>query len=541
MGDFDAATFRNLAAEAGNERPVGDAVMTYLAALHPIGQDAAAGEASRRGARLGEPVGENDLPTARIIDLGALTPDMVALAAAWGVSIPILLAICNDQIGFAADGAAFPRRTQDELRAGAEILRDTEMFGFRNHQPAFFQAGGLVSIDPFSGQRLVSTHSFPFEAHHIAYRFAGLETFYVVIGGIGGVVRFFSFPRQNGMVLAQVPGEHEAHKGWSRTLHRRLMSAILRHGAEVAEIVKAPRHATGVAMGANQNLGHFIWQELSGLEEILQTHGPASVRHLLLGPYVHLPIADLFPELADRPVHQYPETPDRFALTLPLPYQHIRPTNVLIRPSLRQRIFRLCEARVAEDIKARMATLRAGKFVFWITLRTHNKCWVRQVDGHIAVLCRLAGEVAGLAVVLDGWTDTRDAANAVAAGLPAEIEIVDTIGCTLYETFLWARTAHLYSCVVSTGLHFTAHFAACPGVAHANSQHLRQRGFWTYLAPGSCPPTLLDPSEVRDMSDSGLYDNYDFDPDLLYQRLREIIAARYPERLVAPPRAACRH
>jgi hypothetical protein len=159
------------------------------------------------------------------------------------------------------------------------------------------------------------------------------------------------------------------------------------------------------------------------------------------------------------------------------------------------------------------------------------------VEGHIALVRRLAREVAGLAVVLDGWTDTRDAADAIRAGLDADTEIVDTIGCSLFETFLWARTAHLYSSVVSTGLHFTAHFAACPGVAHANSQHLRQRGFWTYLAPGSCPPTLLDPSEVHDLSDSGLYDNYDFDPDLLYRRLREMIEARYPERLVAAPAA----
>jgi hypothetical protein len=527
MTSAEMAKLQELANDAKQRQPICEVSQRYIAALHPLGHQEAGTELSRRCAGLD---GTPGLPPPYVVDLAAISPEAKQFAAALGLSLGILLAICNDEVGFGADGGVSFRLTAEEIEAESKIRDESGQFHLSGYLHPFFEASGLVSVDPFTGDRLVSTHSFVFDHLHIAYRFAGLEAFYVVIGGIGSVVRMIAFPRLNCLVMAHVPGEDERHKQWSIALYGSLLSSMLRQGAEMTSIFQAPRHKTGVAIGSWPNLGHFIWQELSGLEDVLLIHGPAAVRHLILGPHTYLPVGEVFPEIADKPMDTYTSAPNSFITTFRLPYQHIRPTNVFIRRSLRERIFRVSEAHVGAELQARISALHANRFVFWITLRSHNKSWLRQVDGHIQVARRLAQEIPNFVVLLDGWVDTRDAGNAIRAGLEPDVQVVDTIGCPLYETFLWARAAHIYSSVVSTGLHFTAHFAGCPGVAHGNSQHLRQVAFWNYLAPASCPPMLFAPTEVQDVTDGGLYDSYDFEPELLYQRLRSLTERYYPQR-----------
>ena len=306
------------------------------------------------------------------------------------------------------------------------------------------------------------------------------------------------------------------------------MAEIVRHAEAWPAACTAPRHATGVALGFWPNFGHFIWQEISGLAEILAVHGPGAVSHVLVGPHAELGVAGVFPELADPPILSLSDK-DMFEATWQLPFQHLRPIGVLIHPTLPDRIMRAAEQEAHPAAKARIAELSQRHFIVWITLRKNKKVWLQQIDGHVAVMRRLAAEVGPLAVVIDGWANTREDATAIRQALEPDVTVVDIIGRPVYDLLLWARAAHLYSAVVGSQLYVNSYFARRPGVAHGNRRHLDQATYWAAQSLGSCVPDFMTRSEVGSGDD--LFDDYDFPPDLLYRKLHRLIRRHYPDRL----------
>jgi energy-converting hydrogenase Eha subunit A len=532
MESFDPLMYSRAAEEGRQQQSAEAGFSRFIAAIHPVEPRASRAAILHFGGSF-EWVRQSAIfPTLNVIDLGEITPQAKEFAGRHGLSIAILAAICKEEVGFAGKGARRPVWTAEDYVAADVIRKGTgENIQFRSYPHAFLQAGGFVTIDPFTGERLVSTHSFVMHDTHIAYRFLGLEVFYIVVGGIGGFIRFCCIPRLQCLILNSVPYEGAAHKAWSIDTYYRLMAELARSGEKLLEILPTPRHATGVAVGFLRNFGHYIWQDLAGIGEIIETHGVDAVQYIVAGPFSKLSVTEVFPELVGRPMVVCNDPFGAFDIAVGLPCQFIRPLGLFLRQTMRERIYRVAEAHVPPDLQRRIAQLAESRFLIWVNLRSHNKTWVRQVEGHISVLRRLAGDVCNLTVLLDGWTDTQLVAEAIRAGLEPEIGVIDLIGCDVFETFLWSKAAHLYSVVVGTGLWFVSYFASRPGVAHGNAWHLGQQRFWKFVARESCPPTFLKASDVNDNGE--LYSNYDFDPDILYWHLRHLIETHYPERLLA--------
>lgn len=504
---------------------------TYIAALHPIDPAMARMALMRHEPNVGDLLADDGGTSLLIIDLLAPRESDLAFAAQKGLSLNLVRIIGSDTIGFAAEGGMTFPIDDDEVCFDAAVLTVTAAFRRRDYMHPFFQAGGFVSLDPFNGQRLVSTHSLVIDTFHIAYRFAGCETFYVVVGGIGGTIRFCSIPRLNCIIAIPNFGENEQHVAWSGNVHRRLVEQIIRHGTEATLAFSVPRPMTAVAIGFHGNLGHTIWQDLAGLEEILHVHGPAAVQHLLVGPHPFFPLLDIFPELADRPVHHVTAEEDPLVVSLALPFQHMRPIGVMIQPNLRRRIQHAAKTHCPPAVKRQIAVACTGRFVVWVTLRANLKVWTRQVSGHIDALRQLATDVGPMLVVIDGWDNTAVDAAALRAGLEQHgITVIEILGCGLYEAILWAEAAHLYSAVVGSSLFVNSYFANRPGVAHANTVHMHQANYWAAMSPGSCAPTFIEIENVKD--EGRLFDNYDFPPELLYQKMSTLVKNIYPERLV---------
>jgi hypothetical protein len=469
-----------------------------------------------------------------LIDLGALTTDAIACAARLGLSLPILKAIGSDEIGSGTDESFGPVLTPEEL-ADEDTIRRYSGFTRRRYQSSFFTAHGFVTIDPLSGNRLISTHSFLLNSDqwHIAYRFNGVETFYLLVGQVRGEIVLCGFPRLRLVVYfcnKENLGFSESHKGWIVWCYQQLLCNIIQHRLALARIITTSRPATGVVVGRTENLGHYIWQDLAGLEEILYDHGTDAVKSVLVGRFSRFSIAEVFPELDVRCISFLGREDDHFNATFRLPFQHLRPTGIRMSENLRDRILRVADNHVAEDVKYRIRQMSVDSLLVWVNLRAHNKMWARQIDGHVIALRKLAKEVGKLRVILDGLADTRDIADAIRRGLEPDIETIDTTGCDIFQSVLWARAVHVYSSVVSTGLVFTAWLARRPGVAHSNTGHLIAEHFLTQSMSGACKPTFLKRSEVHDLS-SEFYGNYDFDPDLLYNRLRSLVLEYYPDKL----------
>jgi len=348
---------------------------------------------------------------------------------------------------------------------------------------------------------------------------------------VRGEIVLCGFPRLDFIVHFPVGGEWDIHKAWSVEVYHDLLSKILQHRSLFAHAIQGNRTDTGAIVGRTENLGHYVWQDLAGLEEILENFGEHAIKHLIVGCHAKFDVVAVFPELANIPVVRLAREGADFEDILPLPFQHLRPIGVRASDRLRRRILRAADERVPEDVQIRARQAAADALLVLVNLRQHNKAWVHQIDGHITVLRRLAQDVGKLKVVFDGFADTADIADAIRRGVGPEIETINPIGCDVYETTVWARAAHVYSSVVSTGLVFTAWLAGRPGVAHSNVAHLDHGTSYHLIWEGSCPPTFIAKSDVRDVGE-GYYDNYDFEPDVLYRLLRELVAQYYPSKLI---------
>ena len=532
MAKLDLEACRAMGLAAARAQPAVAAHQRLLQALHPIAPARALRALQAQGPSAGTYGQDHDHSTLTQIDLRRMDPEMQAAAARFGLSLPLLALIAQEAVGYAAPDPKDHTISAEEHAFTEQLYRVTRTYVRRFYMHPFMQAKGMVTLDPFTGERLVSTHAFPSDALHILYRFEGLETFYLGIGAINGAVRFIGIPRLNCIVTMPAPGEDDGHVRWGIKVYQHAMARIMARAAEMEAIFRAPRTKTGIMLGFWPNFGHYLWQEISGLQEIIDVHGPQAISHLLIGPHSDFNIPEVFPELAGVPIQHLQSAAGVFDATYRTDAQHIRPIGMLIQPALRERLARAAERHTPQALKARIAETASRRFLVWVTLRKNKKVWLRQVEGHAEVLRRLAQDVGPMAVVIDGWTNTQDDADALRARLEPEIEVVSILGCGVYESYLWARAAHVYSNVVGSGLFMNTYFACRPGVAHANTRHLDQAKYWALQSPGSCEPVFFTRAETR--GDNDLMADYDFDPELLYLKLRGVVRQHYPDRLRTP-------
>jgi hypothetical protein len=178
--------------------------------------------------------------------------------------------------------------------------------------------------------------------------------------------------------------------------------------------------------------------------------------------------------------------------------------------------------------KSRLATLRAAikdRFVFWINLRAHNKMWIRQNEGFVYIVRQLRTALKDdILVILDGWEDTRDIADKLTNDLSPICDVVDTLGCSFAESFVWAENCHAFCAVIGSGLVINTWLTGKPGVAHANGPHMPQAEPWMYVADGISDVEFVYPT--RDLGDE-LYSNYDVDEIVIAEKLIQLVRRYY--------------
>jgi hypothetical protein len=253
---------------------------------------------------------------------------------------------------------------------------------------------------------------------------------------------------------------------------------------------------------------------------LMQT-GFEKVRHLLLGPYQWFPIKTVFPE-AEKVILTTCETEDEMVRRgYELPGTILRPIALQITSNLRQRIQSAAFATLSTEERNRIDDATKNHRLIWINLRSHNKMWLSQVEGYVALLNTLQNEFGNLGVIYDGFTDTKSVRDAIDGQLNSKIARYDTIGNSMALSVCWAAAVKTFVSVVGSGLVINSWLVEKAGIAHANRPHLRQSIFWNNVSINSIPTIFIDPAVVQ--SDNLLYGNYDFDWRILLAPLRDIL------------------
>ncbi len=390
------------------------------------------------------------------------------------------------------------------------------------HAEIALHDGRMRCIDPWTGEWLVSTAAFavPGDWLSIVYRFAGRERFDLVTSSFDQAKIGLWFPERQLFAAGRV------ERNWIALG----TEAVLALQASEAEASVRPPPPDGVPtsvlhLGFSRNLGHYLWNDLSGLESVIDSVGATAIGAVVCGPHDFFPVDALFPELAEAGVHV-----ERWSRPLPrcVAYPHHLPLRVpgnRLSRALRRRIVAWAIAEEREQL-ASAAAINTGGVNVWFNLRLHNKSWVDQV-AHIVMLARTFQDVMPatqrLTLLLDGTPDTSPLVRRIAAELQGSADVVDATAVPLSRSVLLAGLIDLHVCVVGSGLTLPHWIMGRRGIAHSNRPHLVQQRFWNNVAEGAHDVSFLPASAITDLDGprvpDATYVNYRIDPLVMIDRL----------------------
>ena len=349
-----------------------------------------------------------------------------------------------------------------------------------------------------------------------------------------------------------------------------LLPALLR---PPGEIVHAFRGRDAIL------LGHFVWQDLSGVSYLVDEFPPERLPRFLvfetaLEPEIYGPLDEIFPELAGK----VERTPATFNDSIERLYRErltvIKSTGIQVPAQVGSRIIAALRRapRWAAAIRAARAA-RAGGPLLLVGLRAGN----RTIDGQEGFVERLIGlfaaELGSLTVVLDGhngigpgkatsyasFGDVQDGGQdggatfmkqeaAIArriarryAGSP--VRIVSLIGRPVQESVIWCSECDLF--VAPWGAALAKYRWVCnrPGLTTVGRWNIEHRGdLGIYHHPGAMDdpaPLLFNQAEAAEDLDGPVAGdparaNYRLDEALVFAQIRTLLAEHVPKRRRKP-------
>jgi hypothetical protein len=270
-------------------------------------------------------------------------------------------------------------------------------------------------------------------------------------------------------------------------------------------------------LGFMNNMGHFMWNELSGIELALQGGALEKINTVVVGPHEYFPVAEIFPELVSSGV-----SIKKWAKPVPacVEYSSFLPLRLAgnrISLKLRQRIASWA-LRASVAALPEIAQYNDAGFNLWFNLRAHNKAWEGQVQGIVQIAASMRQAITGgqpLRLILDGTPDTSAMADSLADKTQGWAEVVNATQVPIAKTIALSSLIDLHICVVGSGLTIPHWIMGRRGVAHANRAHLAQQNWWNCVSEGVHDVIFINESAIHDgtapVTPDISYVNYDVD------------------------------
>lgn len=396
-------------------------------------------------------------------------------------------------------------------------------------QMAALREGRLTIPSPFGSGTLATDVSFPIlsSEHTIAsliYEFS--DPHYVVVGastGWPGSLSFIWLVEQDLLVYDQ---RLEDVTAWTSSLGTiRKYLALCGAHRDLVSTYRADLKTPALLSGFIGNMGHYFWNEVSGVERVIREFGedgppPAYVR---TGPWMAL--EDIFSEDRFEVAGEFDYDSEAIFRTVLLQRHFlVRPTGTSIDDALAGKI----EAACMRELKARsserwreLENLSADVFVVFVNLRAHNKSWIEQADGTVAIAAEV-GRRTGQRVLLflDGYSDCAELAGTIRDRVAGSAAVVIGTELDFLETLFWAYRCDFFVAVIGSGLVPLTWLADKPGVCHGDRRHLEQMDFWFSVRANGVKVSWPAAEDVRDSQDI-FYSNYSIDPEIMLALVRQ--------------------
>lgn len=392
------------------------------------------------------------------------------------------------------------------------------------------RTGLIQCIDPLTGNIIKSNQAWVMpiskdKNSYIAYLFNGLKPFVLLtIAHVSQAKAGIWFPSTGLFVAANI---ESAWIEYAVTFAKELREKIFfSTSAHTQGLDFLSQRKSVLYLGFDNNLGHHIWNELSGLEKVLKSNLFEHIHTINVGPNEFIPIDKVFPELLESGIKII-----RWKNSLPQCILHtdslpIRLTGNRVSKNIRQRIvaWALQNCREVIDI---IEKNNDDSLILWINLRVHNKSWVRQIEGIEQIAKNLTTTLLNgkkLKIILDGTPDTTEIANQIRLDLDGVAEVLNATQLSIASSTALASLTDIFLCVVGSGLVMPHWLIGRRGVAHSNRPHLSQQKVLNNICEGVHDAFFIEEQFISDYDRpiiKGISQvNYDVDDFALFEALK---------------------
>lgn len=393
-------------------------------------------------------------------------------------------------------------------------------------QQSIVETGYIYSACPFTGRVLRSDRSFYIQhapsVPILIYQFQSTEIFYLIVGGWGGVKICVYFPRLD--LVIKLSDE------WSTWLSsEKIINQFKAHAVtfwrQIKSYMSNEKTKEVVAIvGIIPNLGHYFWNQISGLYYLYENNLLHKIDKFLIGSNEYLDLDAIFPEIPPEKIVRLSDNNGIFNTVLENNYFALYATHSFIKDDL---AIRIQTAAINKSNQSFLQNVEATKKHFpllWINLRSHNKAWISQVEGYANIITKIFEDYPDMAVVFDGFSTEKVYMEQIQALISPNVQTYNALECPVYETIVWASRVDTYIAVIGSGLTLVTWIANKPGVAHSDRGHYSQLPFWLEVRENSVDPVPVPVDSIIDVTNSQWgWQNYDCDWKVIYDEVIKIV------------------
>jgi len=418
-------------------------------------------------------------------------------------------------------------------------------------QQTIVETGYIYSICPVSGRILRSNQSFYIDAWipMFVYRFESSEIFYLKCGHVHGAKMSLYFPRWELIIVLPT-----TYRSWGSyweeedNFINRLKGYLVSYWKPVkAYLLNRDRKKVAAVLGTVQNLGHDIWNFLTGIHYLNENQLLSKIDTFLVGPHEHIHVGDVFPEIPLEKIVKFnSDTWSLFTYLVDNNCVAVLVTDFQIRDKLASKIYSGAIRRCSQDFLEKIEIAKQHFPLVWIETRLHKRVWLSQVEGIANIIKALHSDFPQMGVVFAGWSRIEndysyaDAAIAsekateaeILALLPLDLPAYSTIGNPIFESIVWTHAADLHVSPMGSGMALTLWIANKPGVFYSNkyltTNHLAlslQLGGRENVLPSLYLPSkfIVDHHEVAPTSTLAIDAAFNCDWKAIYNQVIKIM------------------
>ena len=282
------------------------------------------------------------------------------------------------------------------------------------------------------------------------------------------------------------------------------------------------------------NLGHYIWQDLSGLGLLFdETNLYQHIQSCLINPESkykkhQFNPENIFPELKN--FHCISGEGNMTEITLRQNLFVFKIEDVIISKFIPSRIQGISSKNFG-ILDLLSAEKQAGSKILMINLRSHNKRWVNAVE----VLSEFFNDfnnsenskLQKLIVLYDGFEDIKPQIGLIQEKVSnSQITHIDCTGLSLIETCSIVEMIDGFINTIGSGLVIPTWIYNKPGIAHGDPLHLIQKTLWKYATPkgyDSDAVIWLEESEINCLEGDKFYGNYEINTEVIMKKIKTIL------------------